>query len=156
MRMANFIVKDAIVAELQATTRDDAIREVVESLIASGQLTSDDREDVVKAILRREALGTTGIGHHIAIPHTRFPRVPHLFGTMAISKAGIPFESIDGEPAHVLVMIISPPDRPGDHLRALENVAKAMQNECYVTSLRAATTADEVWDLLQAGDGAMP
>jgi len=154
--MGNFIVRDAIVTDLRAATRDDAIREMVESLIGSGQLASEDRDDVIKAILRREALGTTGIGHNIAIPHTRFPRVPHLFGTLAISKAGINFESIDGEPAHVLMMIISPPDRPGDHLRALENVAKAMQNEQYVKSLRSAGSKEELWALLQGGDGASP
>src|SRR5476649_2207301 len=122
MRMANFIVRDAIVPDLKATTRDEAIREVVESLSAAGQLPAADRDDVVKAILRREALGTTGIGHNIAIPHTRHAAVGQLIGTLAISRKGLPFESIDGEPVHVVVMLISPPDLPGDHLRALENV----------------------------------
>lgn len=152
MRMANFIVKDAILSDLKATTRDDAIREVVDSLCASGQLPQTDRDDVVRAILRREALGTTGIGHNIGIPHTRHASAHQLLGTLAISKAGVPFESIDGEPVHVLVMLISPPDRPGDHLRALENVVNAMRNESFVMALRNAKTRDEIWALLQGGE----
>lgn len=152
MRMANFIVKDAILPDLKATSRDDAIREVVDSLCAAGQLPQTDRDDVVRAILRREALGTTGIGHNIGIPHTRHASAHQLLGTLAISKSGVPFESIDGEPVHVLVMLISPPDRPGDHLRALENVVNAMRNESFVQALRNAKTRDEIWALLQGGE----
>lgn len=156
MRMANFIVQDAIIPELAAATRDEAIREVVESLCAAGQLPAADRDDVVKAILRREALGTTGIGHHIGIPHTRHAAVTQLLGTVAVSKNGVPFESIDGEPVHVMVMLISPPDKPGDHLRALENVVNAMRDEAFVKSLRDAAGKDEIWKLLNRGEGGAP
>lgn len=151
MRMANFIVKDAIVPELAATTRDDAIREIVASLIAAGRLPAADGDDVVKAILRREALGTTGIGHNIAIPHTRHPAVENLLGTLAVSKNGLPFESIDGEPVYVVVLLISPHARPGDHLRALENVVTAMRDENYVKALRDAGSKDALWKLLDGG-----
>ena len=76
------------------------------------------------------------------------------FRTMAISRAGLPFESIDGEPVHVIVLLISPPDRPGDHLRALENVVNAMRDENFVKALRAAPTKDDIWKALNGGDGA--
>ena len=69
MRMANFIVRDAIIPDLKAATRDEAIREVVDSLSAAGSLPAADRDDIIKAILRASTLGTTGIGHNIAIPH---------------------------------------------------------------------------------------
>lgn len=156
MRMANFIVKDAIVPELAATTRDEAICELVASLVAAGRLPGSDSDDVVKAILRRETLGTTGIGHHIAIPHARHPSVEQMIGTLAISKVGLPFESIDGEPVYVVVMLISPhPNpRPGDHLRALENVVTVMRDESYVNALRAATTKDDIWKLIEGGAAA--
>lgn len=151
MRMANFIVKDAIVADLKATTRDDAVLEVVQSLIAAGQLPAADAEDIVKAILKREKLGTTGIGHGIAIPHSRHPAVGQLLGTLAISRAGLPFQSIDGDPVHVMVLLVSPPDRPGDHLRALENVVKTMQDDSFVKLLKSAPTKDDLWRLLNGG-----
>ena len=152
MRMANFIVRDAIIADLKATTRDDAVLEVVQSLITAGQLPAADAEDIVKAILKREKLGTTGIGHGIAIPHSRHPAVGQLLGTLAISKNGLPFQSIDGDPVHVMVLLVSPPDRPGDHLRALENVVKTMQDESFVKSLKSAPTRDDLWRLLNGGE----
>ncbi|MGL4420492.1 MAG: PTS sugar transporter subunit IIA [Gemmataceae bacterium] len=148
MRMAHFVVRDAIVPSLQATTRDAAIREMVESLQQAGQLANTDLEDVVKAILRREQLGTTGIGHNIAIPHSRHPAVSQLVGTLAVSPTGVPFESIDGEPVYVMVLLVSPPDRPGDHLRALENVVHTMRDESFVKSLRAAASREAIWKLL--------
>lgn len=148
MRMAHFVVREAIRPSITATTRDAAIRELVESLHTAGQLPNTDIDDVVRAILRREQLGTTGIGHHIAIPHSRHAAVTQLVGTLGVSKSGVPFESIDGEPVHVMVLLISPPDRPGDHLRALENVVHTMRDEALVKSLRAAETRDDIWKLL--------
>lgn len=148
MRMAHFIVRDAIIPSLAATTRDDAIREMVDGLCAAGRLHEADRTDIVRAILRREALGTTGIGHNIAIPHSRHAGVGQLLGTVAVSKTGVPFDSIDGEPVNVLVLLISPPDKPGDHLRALENVVHMMRDEGFVNALKAATTRDEIWQLI--------
>lgn len=148
MRMAHFVVRDAIRPAVEATTRDAVIRELVESLHAAGQLPNTDIDDVVKAILRREQLGTTGIGRNIAIPHSRHAAVGQLVGTVGISKGGVPFESIDGEPVYVVVLLISPPDRPGDHLRALENVVHTMKDESLVAGLRAAETKDQVWALL--------
>lgn len=154
MRLSNFVIRDAIVPAVAATTRDGAIRELVESLVAAGQLQSGDLDDIVRAILRREQLGTTGIGHNIAIPHSRHAAVAQLVGTVGVSASGVPFESIDGEPVNVIVLLISPPDRPGDHLRALENVVHTMRDEALVGGLKAAATKDDVWKLLDgAGAG---
>jgi PTS system nitrogen regulatory IIA component len=147
-RMSHFVIRDAIIPNLTATTRDAAIREMVDGLHAAGQLHATDLDDVVRAILRREQLGTTGIGHGIAIPHSRHAAVGQLMGSVAVSKPGVPFESIDGEPVHVLVLLISPPDRPGDHLRALENVVHTMRDEALVRALREAATRDEIWRVL--------
>lgn len=149
MRMAHFIVREAILPALAATTRDDAIRELVDSLQAAGQLQASDTADIVRAVLRREALGTTGIGHTIAIPHSRHAGVSQLIGTVAISRTGVPFDSIDGEPVNVLVLLVSPPDRPGDHLRALENVVHTMRDEGLVKALKAAPDRDAIWKLIE-------
>lgn len=154
MRMVNFVVRDAIVPNLKSTARDDAIREIVGSLSAAGAVPEADCDDIVKAILRREALGTTGIGHHIAIPHTRHAAAAQLIGTIGISKGGIAFQSIDDEPVNVVVLLISPPDRPGDHLRALENVVNAMRDGNLVRALQEAPDRDAIWRLIDGGAGA--
>jgi mannitol/fructose-specific phosphotransferase system IIA component (Ntr-type) len=148
MRMSDFVVKEAISPDLTATTKEGVIREMVENLRAAGYFKASEPEDILKAILKRELLGSTGIGRGVAIPHTKHNSVDRLIGTVAISRAGVPFESLDGEPVHVFVLLISPQDRPGDHLRALENVSRSLRDDGFVRSLRQATTREAIWAML--------
>jgi nitrogen PTS system EIIA component len=148
MCMSNFVVKDAILPALGASTRDEAIRELVTSLHAAGYFRATEIDDIVNAVLRREQLGSTGIGRHIAIQHSRYGGVNQLIGTVGISPKGVPFDSIDGEPVYVLVLLISPQDKPGDHLRALETVVRTMRDDNFVQELRSAGSRDAIWALL--------
>ena len=148
MRMSDFVVRDAIMPDLAATTKEAVIREMVESLRGAGYFKGTDPEDLIKAILKRELLGSTGIGRGVAIPHTKHNSVDRLIGTVALSKNGVNFDSLDGEPVHIFVLLISPQDRPGDHLRALENVSRKLRDDAFVRSLRQATTREAVWSLL--------
>ena len=146
--MRNFVIRDAIVPNLTATAREGVIHELVASLHQAGFFSAGDLDEIVRAILVRERLGSTGIGRHIAIPHARWAGVDRLIGTIGLSRGGIPFESIDQEPVHIFVLLISPPDRPGDHLRALEAVVRIMRDDKFVQALRDAKTVDEVWALI--------
>jgi mannitol/fructose-specific phosphotransferase system IIA component (Ntr-type) len=148
MQMRDFVVREAIIPDLTATTKEGVIREMVASLSATNHLKNAETEDVVKAVLKRELLGSTGIGRGVAIPHTKHSSVDRLVGTVALSRAGVSFDSLDGEPVHVFVLLISPQDRPGDHLRALENVSRSLRDDGFVRSLRQSTTRDAIWDLL--------
>jgi mannitol/fructose-specific phosphotransferase system IIA component (Ntr-type) len=148
MRMRDFVVREAIIPELTATTKEAVIREMVASLGSTGHFKGADTEDIVKAVLKRELLGSTGIGRGVAIPHTKHNSVERLIGTVAVSRPGVSFESLDGEPVHVFVLLVSPQDRPGDHLRALENVSRSLRDDGFVRSLRQATTREAIWDLL--------
>jgi PTS system fructose-specific IIA component/PTS system nitrogen regulatory IIA component len=148
--MSDFVVREAIVPDLKATTKEGVVREMVESLRTAGYFKGSDPEDLIKAILKREQLGSTGIGKGVAIPHTKHSGVDRLIGTLAVSKAGIPFDAVDGEPVYVLVLLCSPQDRPGDHLRALENVARSMRDDGFVRSLRECTTREQIWELLNS------
>ena len=152
MRMSDFVVRDAIVPGLAAANKEGVIREMVEALRGAGQFKGADPEDIVRAVLRRELLGSTGIGRAVAIPHTKHASVKKLVGTVALSKGGVSFDSLDGEPVHVFVLLISPQDRPGDHLRALENVSRSLRDDVFVRALRQATTREEIWRLLEEAD----
>jgi nitrogen PTS system EIIA component len=151
MRMSDFVVRDAIIPELTAANKEGVIREMVESLRAAGQFRADV-DDIIRAILKRELLGSTGIGRGVAIPHTKHNGVDRLIGTVAVSRPGVAFESLDGEPVHVFVLLISPQDRPGDHLRALENVSRCLRDDNFVRSLRQATTREDISRLLDQCD----
>ena len=152
MRMSDFVVRDAIVPNLAAVNKEGVIREMASSLRAAGCFREGDLEDVVRAILKRELLGSTGIGRGVAIPHTKHNSVERLIGTVAVSQAGVSFESLDGDPVQVFVLLISPQDRPGDHLRALENVSRCLRDDHFVKGLRAATASDQIWALLEKYD----
>jgi mannitol/fructose-specific phosphotransferase system IIA component (Ntr-type) len=152
MRMSEFVVREAIIPGLTATSKEAVIRAMVESLRAAGQFRGADVEDIIRAILKRELLGSTGIGRGVAIPHTKHNSVEKLVGTVAVAPAGVPFESLDGEPVYIFVLLISPQDRPGDHLRALENVSRCLRDDAFVRSLRAATTREEISALLDRID----
>jgi mannitol/fructose-specific phosphotransferase system IIA component (Ntr-type) len=150
--MSDFVVREAIIPELPATNKEGVIRAMVESLRAAGQFRGADLEDIIRAILKREFLGSTGIGRGVAIPHTKHNSVERLVGTVAISHKGIAFDSLDGEPVHVFVLLISPQDRPGDHLRALENVSRSLRDDNFVRALRGATTREELIALLDRAE----
>ena len=166
MRLCNFIVRDAILPSLSvpvpptdpgtptATTvrkvKEAVVREMVGALHAAGHFRATDVDEIVKAVIRREDLGTTGIGRHIAIPHSRHAAVDRLIGTLALSRDGLTFDSLDGEPVYVFVLLVSPQDRPGDHLRALEAVVRTMRNDEFVRQLRACQTREEIWALLES------
>ena len=148
MSLSTFIVREAILPALTQTTKDGVIREMVHSLCAAGQFRPEDEEDLLKAVLRREQLGSTGIGRHIAIPHAKHQATSRLVGTLALSRQGVSFDSIDGEPVFVFVLLVSPDDQPGNHLRPLESVVRTMRDDTFVQALRQATTVDEIWKLL--------
>ena len=152
MRMSDFVVREAIVPDLKANSKESVIREMVTSLRDAGYFRGGELEDIVKAVLKRELLGSTGIGRSVAIPHSKHGSVDRLVGTVAVSRGGVAFDSLDGEPVNVFVLLISPQDRPGDHLRALENVSRSLRDDHFVRSLRQATTREQVWDLLDSAD----
>ena len=103
-----------------------------------------------------EALGSTGIGQGVAVPHTRHPTVNRLIGTVALSRNGVDFAALDGEPVDILFLLISPPNQPGDHLRALENISRHLKDERFVSFLRQAKTREHVIDLLEEADQGTP
>ena len=148
MRMSEFIVREAISANLSAAQKEGVIREMVENLRVAGYFKGNESEDVVKAILKRELLSSTGIGDGVAIPHAKHSSVERLVGAVAISPAGVPFDSVDNDPVFVLVMLISPQERPSEHLRALEGVSRCLKDKNFVKSLRQATSPQQVWDLI--------
>ena len=115
--------------------------------IADGEV-----ESIVKAILKREELGSTGIGRGVAVPHTKHPSVNKLVGTVAVSAEGIDFNSLDGEKVQLFFLLISPPDRPGDHLRALENISRQLRDDTFCKFLKQAKTADDIRQLLDEAD----
>ena len=152
MKLSDFVVPDAIIVDLKASTKEDAIRALVQSLRATGNIKTDDEQGIVAAILKREELGSTGIGNGVAVPHTKHVSASKLVATIALAKGGVDFASLDGGAVHILFLLVSPPDRPGDHLRGLENISRHLRNPNFCNFLKQATTKEEVLELLNEAD----
>jgi mannitol/fructose-specific phosphotransferase system IIA component (Ntr-type) len=152
MKFADFVSTESICAEITAFTKEGVIEELVGALVSSGQIKEDDKESIVKAIMKREELGSTGIGRGVAVPHTKHPSVNRLIGTVGISAEGVDFNSLDGEKVELFFLLVSPPDRPGDHLRALENISRQLRDAMFCKFLKQAKSSADVAQLLEEAD----
>jgi PTS system fructose-specific IIA component/PTS system nitrogen regulatory IIA component len=152
MRLTEIVVKEAIIADLQADNKADAIRLMVKGLREAGKIREADEEPILGAILKREELGSTGIGWGCAVPHTKHPSVDGILVNVALHRGGLDFQSLDGEDVFILFLVVSPWDRPGDHLRGLETITKHLKSEDFRRFLRQSKTAADVWELLAEVD----
>jgi mannitol/fructose-specific phosphotransferase system IIA component (Ntr-type) len=152
MKFSAFISPKAIRAQLTANTKEGVISELVDALVEAGEIKESDRPDIIKAIMKREELGSTGIGRGVAVPHTKHASVEKLVGTVGVSAAGLDFESLDGQDASLFFLLVSPPDRPGDHLRALENISRQLRDDTFCRFLRQAAGAEDILQLLEEAD----
>lgn len=156
MKLLDFVVPESIIVDLKATGKEEAIREMVGGLHESGELADDAVESIIRAIMDREELGSTGIGMGVAVPHTRHQTLQRLVGTVALADSGVDFAALDGEPVDIFFLLVSPQNQPGDHLRALENISRHLKDERFVNFLRQAKTRQDVIDLLEEVDSAAP
>jgi len=152
MNFADFISNGAILPDLTSKDKESVIRELSNSLVKAGEIDEDSNESIIGFIMKREELGSTGIGRGIAVPHTKHPSVEKLVGTVGVSHEGVDFNSLDGEPVHLFFLLVSPPDRPGDHLRALENISRQLRDDMFCKFLKQAKTVDDVKQLLEEAD----
>ena len=152
MKFSDFVKTEAINAELTSTDKEGVVREMIAGMVTKGLLDENEQESIVAAILKREELGSTGIGRGIAVPHTKHSSVDKPVGTVGVSHQGVDFQSLDGEPVQLLFMLISPPDQPSEHLRALENISKQLQDETFCRFLKQSKTPDDIKQILEEAD----
>ena len=152
MKFADFVIADAMKAELTAEDKEGVIEEMVQALLDAGKIKEGELDSIVKAVLKREELGSTGIGRGVAVPHTKHPSVDRLVGTVAVSHEGVDFDSLDGEKVHLFFLLVSPPDRPGDHLRALENISRRLRDDTFCKFLKQSKNPEDIQQLLDEAD----
>ncbi len=152
MKIAEFLCKEALISDLQATTKTEVITEMVQSLIEAGALEKKHKNKIVDILLAREALGSTAIGQGIAIPHGKSDSTDKLVAALAISKKGINFDSLDGELAYIFFLLVAPVDSAGPHLKALARVSRLLKDKFFRDSLKNSKSTKEMLELLAHED----
>ena len=133
---------------VSVTARDR--REVIALLVDLLQLDCEDlKREIRESVHHREELQTTGIGHGIAIPHGKGPIGVPILASVAITSEGIDYGSVDGNPVHIFILMVSRPDVAGPHVRALAQVARLLGQRQFRESLQNCRTRDEALALIR-------
>jgi mannitol/fructose-specific phosphotransferase system IIA component (Ntr-type) len=152
MKLSDIIIGDAIVPSLANKTRDAVIEELVESLAEAGAVSKQKVKEITKAIMTREAQATTGIGKGVALPHAKLKGVKKPIATIGCSSEGIDFASLDSKPVYSVILLLSSPDNPDEHLQAMETIFKHVQRDIFRKFLRQSESREAIIDLIKEAD----
>jgi len=143
---ATLIPADAVLLQSESSSKAAIIAEVLEAL------PSVDPDLGMAVIMEREKLGSTGIGHGIAIPHGRLPELDAPLTALIRHQEGIDFDAIDGQPVHIVVLLLAPVTEDRSHLDMLAGLARALQKESVRQSIMQAQTGEEISRLFSVPD----
>ena len=152
MKILDFLCSDAVVHDLKATTKKELIDEMVAAMVEAGAFEKKHKAKIVDVLMARESLGSTAIAQGIAIPHGKTDSVTKLVAGLGISKKGIDFDALDGEPAFIFFLLTAPVDSAGPHLKALARVSRLLKDKYFRESLRSAKDKKEIIDLVSRED----
>lgn len=152
MKILDFLCSDAVTADLKATTKKELIEEMTSMMVDAGAFEKKNKNKIIDVFMAREALGSTAIGQGIAIPHGKTDCVDKLIAGLGISKKGIDFDALDGEPAHIFFILAAPVDSAGPHLKALARVSRLLKDKYFRDSLRAVKDRKDILDLISRED----
>ena len=152
MKFSEFVVFDATMADIQGADQEELLKQMLDALVAAGGLKAKDEAEALAALLRRESLGSTGIGRGIAVPHTKYGTGQRVIGMLARSRDGVDYNAVDGEPVHVFFLVLSPEEAPALHLRALEYILLRMRRENFARFIKRARDKEELNELLREAD----
>ncbi len=152
MRLSDLIHGDSVIPELTATDRNGVIRELIQSLADHGAIGDADVETLVRSAIARENQGSTGFGKGVAVPHVKHECLTKMTATVGRSSHGVDFAALDRAPVYTILMLLSPADKPEDHLAAMEKVFRYLQRENFRRFLRQADSHEAILDLVREAD----
>jgi PTS system nitrogen regulatory IIA component len=149
MKICDVLHKEAILGDLKAQNKKGILEELVTPVAA---IANVNQEDLVKVLMERERLGSTGIGGGIGIPHGKMKDLESLVLGFGLSRRGVDFESLDGKPTHIFFLLVTPENSTGLHLKLLARISRILKNEPFKERLLNATDADEIFGIIKEED----
>jgi PTS system nitrogen regulatory IIA component len=154
MKILEFLNEKAITANLKATDKPGAIHELIDLLARAEGIRNKD--EIAKTLLARETLGSTGIGLGIGIPHGKSNAVKRLVAAFGISKKGIDFDALDGDPVYIFFLLVAPEDSAGPHLKALARISRLLKDKYFRDYLRQLTDEKAIYKAIKDEDAKKP
>jgi PTS system nitrogen regulatory IIA component len=146
MKILDVLLKEAILSDLKANDKKRVLEELVTPVARIADLNHDY---LVKVLMERERLGSTGIGEGIGIPHGKVKDLESLVLGFGLSKKGVDFDSMDGQPAHIFFLLLTPENSTGLHLKLLARISRILKNDPFKQKLLRATNRDEIYSIIQ-------
>jgi PTS system nitrogen regulatory IIA component len=150
MKLIDLLSEDVISADLRANDATGAINELLDLLVAAKKIAPEELAEARRIVLERERSMSTGIGHGVAIPHGTVPGLDGVVGALGRSKAGIDFAAIDGQPVHLVVLVLVGETAYRQHIRTLAIVSRLLNSSSLRDHLLEATQAREMLRLISA------
>jgi len=150
MRLSEILDEDNIIPDLKAKDKKGVLEELAEPIVSHEP--SVDKSSLIRVLMERERLGSTGIGDGVAIPHGKFGGINQPVISFGRSKKGLDFESMDGQPAFLFFLLVAPEHSASVHLKALAKIAKILKNSSFRKILMTASTRKELFQTIIQND----
>lgn len=154
MKIVDFLNEKAISANIKATNKDGIIRELVDILSKAEGIRN--KEELYKVLVNREALGSTGIGQGVGIPHGKTNVVKKLVAAFGICHQGVNFDALDGEPVYIFFLLVAPEDSAGPHLKGLARISRLLKDKYFRETLKSLTDEKSIFKLIREEDAKKP
>ena len=149
MKIQDVLKREAIIDDLKSRTKKGILEELV---VPVAQIAGVDQEELVRVLMDRERLGSTGIGGGIGIPHGKLKNLDTLVLGFGLSRRGVDFESMDGRPTHIFFLLVTPENSTGLHLKLLARISRILKNDPFKAKLMAAGNAAEIVSIIAEED----
>jgi PTS system nitrogen regulatory IIA component len=144
VKLCELFTKKVIIPELKATQKNEAIEELLQAIKKGCKGERFSVSSIVEAIVKREKLGSTGIGGGVGVPHAKLPGIKNLLGAFGRTSTPIDFNAVDGEPVQLIFVILAPEAKSAEYLEMLKAVMTAIKRPNAVRFLKAARTVKEI------------
>ena len=152
MKLSDFLGENVIKTDLEAEDKMEAIEELIDLLISEHEISLRDREEILDVVFQRERSMSTGVGETIAIPHGSMDCVDEIVGAIGISKKGIDFDSFDGAPVHIVILLLVPKTKFGKHIKTLAQIARTLGQVDIRNSICSAESSEKVLEILEKAE----
>jgi mannitol/fructose-specific phosphotransferase system IIA component (Ntr-type) len=153
VKLSKFLRPELIKVGLEAKDKWDAITQLIDLAKQAGEIPPEHRDKILETVFERERSMSTGMEKGIAIPHASLALIDHVVGAIGIARTGIPFESLDGQPASLIILLVIPKDKFQQHVRTLAGIARLFNHDEMTRALRQAKNPDEAMEIITEEEG---